>query len=634
MGIGYWSLVIPVSTRAWDIVPFVPLKAGARQMFSYLEPRGTRLAPGIAVRVPFGPRAVSGFVWRRATGKPRPGMKHALGVAHDQPLFHPIELRALERLAEASLESLGLLAKAAAGVRRVSASVQPVRLTEKPRRLNESRRGGAPDVIVRWDDVSRVFPKNTLGQTLVLVPELAIGHRVLGVLNTLKIPAALFAQGLRVRERRAVISRLVAGEPLAVVTTHVGVFLPFPALEHIVVVEAALPSHRQWDLHPRYDARVAALLLARERSIPLTLQSSLPSLDLLALQQIKGKTQHAKREAPTPIRSKLNAKRWTILPRSAHDPLVLPDTLSAVRETLSRGGRALLFHDIVGTERVFSCETCGHMLRCASCAGMLERQGSNLQCRLCGLPAGRVPNFCPRCKSPHLSPRRIGTISLVEDLQRQFPDASVVRADRETLPRAGAAAPSSIPPASITVMTERGFAALGQQFDCLAVLEADQLLQDPAPDAEERFLQVVTRLAGYGSAWTRLLLQTTHPHLRSVQALAAGDLSGWAQQELEDREALGYPPHAALLRLEQSFPTQPRALSAVQKAVERLSTPDARLKTGYRLAGSPPRVRAELLLRGSLRELQRVLPSLPFGWSADPHIPLTVLAHKTSDVGR
>ncbi len=422
---------------------------------------------------------------------------------------------------------------------------------------------------------------------------------------------------------------------MKVVATHAGIFLPLPALAHIMVIEAAIESHRQWDLHPRYDARVGAALLAQERGVPLTLQSSLPCLDLTLLDQIEGKRQKAKGKTPSPISYKLKAKSWRIAPRAPSDPLLLPETLKAIRDVLDRGGRALLFHDIVGTERVFVCESCGHTLRCASCQGILERHGAVLRCRVCGLLPDQVPHFCPRCKSPHLRPRRIGTTTLAEDLQRQFPDATVVRADRETLPRTSTTTPSAVPAASITVMTERGFVALGEQrYDLLAVLEADRLLEDLAPDAEERFLHVLTRLAGYGSARAPFHVQTTHPNLRSVRALADGDLSAWVQQELEDRQALAYPPYAALLRLEQVFPSEPRAARAVEELNNRLKATSYKLKAGHRLVGLPPRVRAELLLRGRLTELQRAAPSLTSGWSADPIVPLSVLAQKTSDVGR
>lgn len=612
--------------QVWDVIPLLPLPARGPQSFSYRGPDPAagggvpEVEPGTLVRIPLGPRSVQGIVRNLVRARRvRHRLKPITKVLSRVPLFTPQELSALERLAECSLEPLASLTKAASLVR------EPLKATGVRRILPKRRfRRRLPGVRVRVEPLAEALPTRIEGHVLVLTPEAVIAQEVLQALQQRGIPTAFFSQGLPLRERRAIVERLGQDSPLAVVATHAGVFLPFSTLTEIIVAEAALPSHRQWDLHPRYDARVAAFLLARNHQARLTFQSTLPSLDLHRLQPQE--------------RWSAVSRHITVIPRSPTDPLLSSNVLSAVRTTADAGGTTFLFHDIVGTERVFACTTCGSVLRCQACAGMLERSGSLLRCRVCGVPAGRAPQFCPQCKSPHIGPRRIGTATLAGQLQQAFPSTPVLRADRETLPRGRPGTAPRLPKGSIVLGTERAFAALAQTtFDQIVVLDADRVLEGAAYDAAERFALLVTRLKHAGKPGSSMLLQTTHPHLSVVRAIAGAELGAWIAEELSDRELLGYPPFAALLHLQKSIPASPRAARAgaesvrasaartAKQLVEKLRIRHRGLAIGYRIVGTSPLARVEILLRGSLANLHDVLLDIPPGWETDPQVPLSML---------
>ncbi len=673
----------------WDVVPFVPLPFGTRMRFSYRGtprlrlpaekagelPAGTSpdisLAPGTLVRVPFGHREATGLVWGRSRHRVH-RLKSLEKVLSKAPLFSTQELRMLERLAYASLEPLSLLAHAATRVREPlkhfsSQQTAPDPGTGLSPRSGHHHQSFQPDVL--WNHLSSLLPSSADGQVLILVPETALAPDVLSELEQRSIPAVFFAQTLPLRTRRRVAERLASGEPLTVVSTHAGVFLPFPTLSRIVVAEASLPSHRQWDLHPRYDARVIALLLARSRGIPLTLQTSLPSLDLHLLSQ---------RKNAAPFRTPNPSLRIRLLPRSPSEPILSRDVMTSLREILTSGGSAFLFHDVVGTERLFGCGTCGFTLRCELCGGMTERAGSRSSCRTCGTGGGQIPAFCPICRSPHIGPRRTGTAALGFQLRREFPDASILRADRETLPRTrhGFARRISSTGGSIMLGSERAFAVLsGRTFDRAIIASADRMLEDARFDASERFAVLVYRLAWYVKPTADILLQTAYPHLPVVRALTESTMEKWITEELADREQLRYPPHTGLLHLTQAFPTATAAKRAAEKLVTELSARSSGLQIGFRTAGTPlrapvrfaarvlrgappevprgfsskirgagvpneslrdsagfprgapPRIRADILLRGHIPDISRARSGLPTqAWDYDPLIPLSEIS--------
>ncbi len=631
--------------RLWDILPLVPLAPRGQSFFTYAPPAANERSPkpearmgqGVLVRIPFGRRIVQGLVWKPAGERRILGslIKPVTTILTDEPLFSSSELDALAALADASLEPLSSLSHAAVRVREPLATRRGPRAAAHKEHARETQ---GFRVEVRWTPIAEALPESlgthtdreailmgpkslAKGQILILVPENATAQPILRELFRRRIPAAFFAQSQRIRERRALMERLHKGHACVVVATHAGIFLPFPVLDRILVAEASLPSHRQWDLHPRYDARVAALLIAHARRIPVILQSTLPSLDLA---NIAGNP---------PAQLGAESAAWEIIPRSRSDPLLSPGIFARMRGVLERGGSVFLFHDIVGTERVFSCETCGATLFCPACRGILERRGAGLHCRSCGTSAGPVPAFCPKCRSPHFGPRRVGTAALAQQLQHAFPRVAVHRMDRETLPKARRATSSPAPVFGIVIGSERAFAdASAASFDAVIVVEADRLLEDGSFDASERFAVAVARLRRLAKALGTLHLQTAHPNLPVVRACATPTYP-WIAEELNLRKTLGYPPFVAILRAQKTVRSPALGERAARHLVSRVASDGPGIKTGYRVLGAPPHVRADVLIRGPLPALQRALRSIGQGWSSEPIVPLSTLLKELQEAG-
>lgn len=626
-----------------DVVPCVTLPARGRQHYTYHVPAGLPVPVGSIVRVPFGERAVLG-VTLKAARRPRYHTKDVLRV-ESPPLVREEDLALLTALAELSLEPLSLLVKALVAVRwplrksdtlhaGIPRSSGLVRRTGGPHTRSKKRRA-ATRIRLVWSERAADLLRHTAGkQTLVLVPELVIAEELARCCRNTGIPAQLFSQGLPLEKRRAVLEALVSGADGVTIATHSGIFLPFAHLADIIVAETALPSHRQWDAHPRYDARLASLLLGRMRDVPVTLQSSLPSLDMTNMAQRgparrsigEGGRARQRPRALVAVRGSPPSPRAGIVRRTFEDAQPLSvESEHRVRETLARGKSVFLFQNVLGSERLFVCSGCGHTLRCKSCGGILQRgNNGNLLCPTCGTPAGPVRSFCPRCHRPLVRPRRTGTRALERLLGTGFPGATVVRLDRESLPRrAGASFRIAAP--SVLIGTERAFAFLpAAACGVSVILDGDALLSSLLPDAAEAVLRVIARIAQLTEQphERTVLVQTTMPTFPLFSALDRGHVAAWVTKELADRERLDFPPYATLALCSRVFPSRSRARRETLHVVSAAKR-SPRVRVGWRQSERGKEHRSDILLRGPRAELSRLITAQARAWDVDFHVPVS-----------
>lgn len=103
------------------------------------------------------------------------------------------------------------------------------------------------------------------------------------------------------------------------------------------------------------------------------------------------------------------------------------------------GGRVILFLNRRGNAGFIQCRRCGSSLKCRRCSTTLaahavprkEDGGVRLVCHYCNLQT-RYRTDCPVCGSSALVPFAPGTQAVVEEVNRRFPRAGVLRWDRDS----------------------------------------------------------------------------------------------------------------------------------------------------------------------------------------------------------
>ncbi|MFS8064061.1 MAG: primosomal protein N', partial [Luteimonas sp.] len=341
------------------------------------------------------------------------------------------------------------------------------------------------------------------------------------------------------------------------VGTRSAIFTPLPQAGLIVIDEEHDGSYKQQD-GIRYHARDVALVRARALGIPVLLGSATPSLESLhnALSkryQLVRLPQRAGSAKPPRVRV-IDVRKRLLTDGLSND------VFEAIGQCLGRGEQALVFKNRRGYAPVLICHDCGWSAHCKRCDAAMTVHGSGrtLICHHCGA-RGHRPLACPDCGGLGLQPQGFGTERLEEALAARFPDATLVRIDRETTRRRGALEKhlKEFGDASgILVGTQ--MLAKGHDLPRLtlvAVVGVDEGLFSADFRAGERLAQLLIQVAGRAgrAQWPgEVLLQTHHPEHPLLGTLLGGGYPAVAALALAEREAAGFPPftHLAMLRAE------------------------------------------------------------------------------------
>jgi primosomal protein N' (replication factor Y) len=470
-------------------------------------------------------------------------------------------------------------------------------------------------------------------QVLVLVPEIALTPQLIARFRArLEVPVLALHSGLADGARLAAWRAARDGSARVVLGTRSAVFTPLCELGLIVVDEEHDPSFKQQDGF-RYNARDLAVVRAQRQRCPIVLGSATPALESLAnVADARYRLLDLPERAGGALHPKIEVidVRKRALTEGLSEPL-----LARIRAQLASGGQSLLFLNRRGFAPRLTCHDCGWMADCRRCDARLvtHRARGELRCHHCGAQQ-RLPTACPDCGSAELRLLGRGTERLDDALAALFPDAGVLRVDRDTTRRKGSLeallADAQSGRAKILVGTQ--MLAKGHDFPnvtLVGIVEADHGLFGADFRAAERMAQLITQVSGRAGRADRpgeVLIQTRHPEHPLLAALIGGGYPAFAEQALVERQDAGLPPYAALALLRAEAATAAQALEflgAARTAAESVLAADAAL-AGVELMGPAPapmerragRFRAQLLLRAVGRKEGRArLHALLAAWS-------------------
>ena len=451
-------------------------------------------------------------------------------------------------------------------------------------------------------------------QALVLVPEIGLTPQLLQRFRArLGVQVEVLHSGLGDGERARTWMAASRGQARVIVGTRSAVFVPLPDAGLIVIDEEHDGSYKQFD-GIRYHARDFALVRAKALGIPIVLGSATPSLESLHNARAGRFThlrlrQRAGGAHPPQVRVQDVRKRPLQAGLSA-------DALEAIDAALTAGGQVLVFKNRRGYAPVLLCHDCGWSAHCPRCSTpeqgtplTVHGAGRRLQCHHCGTrrPA---PLACPDCASLGLQPQGAGTERIEEFLQQRFTDIPVLRIDRGSTRQRDA--------------LQRHFDTLGTQpgilvgtqmlakghdlpnLTLVVVVGVDEGLFSADFRSSEKLAQLLIQVAGRAGRADKpgtVLIQTHHPDHPLLHVLINGGYHAFAEAELEQREAAGFPPfaHLALLRAEAKHADPP--IRFLQTAKEILI--DAGIELSGPLPAPMPRragfQRAQLLLTSPRR---------------------------------
>ncbi|TBR07790.1 MAG: primosomal protein N' [Rugosibacter sp.] len=398
------------------------------------------------------------------------------------------------------------------------------------------------------------------GQALMLVPEIALTPQLEGRVRArfphthLVVANSSVADATRARG----FLDALAGDARIVLGTRLAIFTPLPRLRLIIVDEEHDASFKQQD-GVRYSARDLAIWRAHQQNCPIVLGSATPSLEsfhhaLAGRYRMLTLPLRAVAEAPPIVRT-IDTRREKL------QEGLSAALIDALELRLERGEQSLVFLNRRGYAPVLACPACGWISRCQHCAANLvvHLADKHLRCHHCGFETA-IPHACPDCGNVDLQPFGRGTQRLEAALIERFPQARVLRVDRDSANSAKKwqALLASIHAGEVDILIGTQMLAKGHDFPKLTLVgavSADAALFAADFRAPERLFAQLMQVGGRSGRADlpgEVLIQTEYPTHPLYQALIDHDYSRFAQSQLDDRKTAGFPPFAfqAMLRAE------------------------------------------------------------------------------------
>jgi primosomal protein N' (replication factor Y) len=330
----------------------------------------------------------------------------------------------------------------------------------------------------------------------------------------------------------------------------------------LIVVDEEHDAAYKSDRTPRYQARDAAVALARLAGAALVLGSATPAVETVGRVR-EGRYRHAvlpDRPTGAPPRVEVVDLRAEL---AAGNRGLLSASLSAALASLPPGERAILVINRRGTASVVICRDCGYVQRCPECESSLvyHQAGVTLRCHHCGT-ASPLASRCPACRSPRIRYLGGGTQRVEEEVKAAFPNLRVGRLDRDVAERKGAVQQvlDAFAEGRLDVLVGTSLVAKGldiPEVTLVGVVSADIALNLPDERAAERTYQLLTQAvgrAGRGDAPGLAIIQTYQPDHPAILAVASGDGAAFYDAELAVRRRFGSPPFGRLVKLTVGLP--------------------------------------------------------------------------------
>jgi len=404
------------------------------------------------------------------------------------------------------------------------------------------------------------------GQVLLLVPEINLTPQLENYFRSRFPDAELVSlhSGLGDSERTQNWLRAQSGSARIVLGTRLAVFTPLPQLALVIVDEEHDASFKQQD-GLRYSARDVAIFRANQRGVPIVLGSATPSLESYYNAQ-SGRYRLLQLTERALAAAKLPTLRCINTSNAFMQHGVSEQLLTALEQNLQRGEQSLVFINRRGYAPVLMCTACGWLSDCPNCAGklVLHLQDRRLRCHHCGHQV-RVPHACPSCGNADLQPVGIGTQRVESALQERFPEARILRVDRDSTRNKGAwnAMRRQIHDDEVDILVGTQILAKGHDFPNLTlvgVLNPDGALYSSDFRASEKLFAQLAQVAGRAGRADKpgeVLIQTAFPDHPLFRALRDHDYNAWAKILLAERQSAGFPPfvYQVLLRAEGKLET-------------------------------------------------------------------------------
>lgn len=387
---------------------------------------------------------------------------------------------------------------------------------------------------------------------IVLVPEISLTPQMLYIFHSrYGKKVAVMHSGLSIGERTDEYKRADRGEAKIIVGTRSAVFAPVHNLGLIVMDEEQEHTYKS-ERTPRYNTRDVANFRCRYNNVLFLMTSATPSVESYSA-AVKGKyvlCEINERYGDSKLPEIVTVDMKKEIAQGNKSPI--SKTLqSLIADNLDKHKQTILLINRRGYNTFIACNSCGHVITCPNCSISLTYHSYNnrLMCHYCGY-SKPLDNVCPECGKNSIRYSGYGTQRIEDELERLFPDASVLRMDADTTSAKFSHQKlfDAFSRGDYDILIGTQMVAKGLDFPnvtLVGVVNADNSLYDESYLANERSFDLITQVVGRSGRRAeagKAVIQTINPYNDVIEYASKQDYKSFFANEIQLRKLLTYPP--------------------------------------------------------------------------------------------
>ena len=399
---------------------------------------------------------------------------------------------------------------------------------------------------------------------IVLVPEISLTPQMLDrfISRFGKDEIAILHSKLSIGERHDEWERIREKKARIVIGARSAIFAPIENIGIIIIDEEHDSSYKS-ETNPRYNAKEIAKVLAKENQAPLVLGSATPDMTTFY---------HATNEdefGNTKIKLLTLTKRanQSSLPKveiidlkqelaNGNRSMLSMELYNCIEENLKQKRQTILFLNRRGYSTFIMCRNCGYTVKCPNCNISMTYHSyeRKLKCHYCGHEEN-VVTVCPECHSDKIRYFGTGTQKLEQEIHKQFPEASTIRMDIDTVTKKNSheVILNTFKNENIDILIGTQMVVKGHHFPnvtLVGVIAADSSLNIDDYRANERTFQILTQVAGRAGRENlpgKVVIQTYNPDNFSIICAQKQNYDLFYETEIALRRQLKYPPFCDII---------------------------------------------------------------------------------------
>ena len=402
-------------------------------------------------------------------------------------------------------------------------------------------------------------------QVIVLIPEIALTYQTVSrFYNRFGDKVSIINSRLSDGERSDQYKRAKNGEIDIMIGPRSALFTPFEKLGMIIIDEEHERSYKS-DAVPKYHAVDVAIERGRLENASVILGSATPSVKSYMKAQIGiYKLYTMKERAGNAILPKVEVVDLREELKNGNKSIFSIRLKELIKDRLNKKEQVMLFINRRGFSGFVSCRSCGQVIKCPHCDVSLTYHSYNegkkysgkgtMKCHYCGYSEEAV-SLCKECGSPFISTFGTGTQKLEFLVNKEFPQARVLRMDGDTTKSKDDHEKilTSFNNQEADILIGTQMIVKGHDFKnvtLMGIIAADLSLNEgnymAAEDTFDLLVQACGR-AGRGEKSGDVVIQTYNPTHYSVVEAANNNYEGFYEKEISFRRAMRYPPASNLM---------------------------------------------------------------------------------------